>query len=114
MKEMTARLAERIHALKAKFPNIIGPHTQDICYATENRQVAVKNVAHQADLVLVVGVRDHSGEKRVGDGPCNARHAHGGRADDRTHEAHHCPVHAQIVASKGVRQKMSDAVSAIR
>src|ERR1700727_3019949 len=43
-----------IHALKAKFPNIVGPHTQDICYATENRQVAVKNVAHQADLVLVV------------------------------------------------------------
>jgi 4-hydroxy-3-methylbut-2-enyl diphosphate reductase len=42
-----------IHALRARFPSIVGPHTQDICYATENRQVAVKNVAHQADLVLV-------------------------------------------------------------
>ena len=37
-----------IHALKIKFPNIMGPHSQDICYATENRQVAVRNVAHKA------------------------------------------------------------------
>ncbi len=44
-----------IEALKKKFPNIVGPHAQDICYATENRQVAVKNVADGADLVLVVG-----------------------------------------------------------
>jgi 4-hydroxy-3-methylbut-2-enyl diphosphate reductase len=42
-----------IEALKQKFPNIVGPHAQDICYATENRQTAVKNVAHGADLVLV-------------------------------------------------------------
>ena len=44
-----------IQALKVKFPNIVGPHTQDICYATENRQVAVRNVAPGADVVLVVG-----------------------------------------------------------
>src|SRR6202012_3745828 len=43
-----------IQALKVKFPNIVGPHSQDICYATENRQVAVRNVAHDAGLVLVV------------------------------------------------------------
>jgi 4-hydroxy-3-methylbut-2-enyl diphosphate reductase len=49
-----------IEALKKKFPNIIGPHAQDICYATENRQTAVKNVAHGADVVLVVGSRDSS------------------------------------------------------
>src|ERR1700722_17057426 len=54
-----------IHALKAKFPNIAGPHTQDICYATENRQVAVKNVAHQADLVLVVGSNNSSNSNRL-------------------------------------------------
>ncbi len=41
-----------INALKKKFPNIVGPHAEDICYATENRQTAVKNVAHGADLVL--------------------------------------------------------------
>lgn len=54
-----------IHALKEKFPQIVGPHSQDICYATENRQVAVKNVAHQADLVLVVGSTNSSNSNRL-------------------------------------------------
>src|SRR5450631_179397 len=54
-----------IHALKEKFPQIVGPHTQDICYATENRQVAVKNVAHMADLVLVVGSTNSSNSNRL-------------------------------------------------
>jgi len=54
-----------IHALKQKFPNIIGPHSQDICYATENRQVAVRNVAHKAGLVLVVGSTNSSNSKRL-------------------------------------------------
>jgi 4-hydroxy-3-methylbut-2-enyl diphosphate reductase len=54
-----------IHALKLKFPNIVGPHTQDICYATENRQVAVRNVAHGANLVLVVGSTNSSNSNRL-------------------------------------------------
>jgi 4-hydroxy-3-methylbut-2-enyl diphosphate reductase len=54
-----------IQALKIKFPKIVGPHSQDICYATENRQVAVKNVAHQADLVLVVGSNNSSNSNRL-------------------------------------------------
>jgi len=54
-----------IHALKVKFPNIVGPHTQDICYATENRQVAVRNVAPGADLVLVVGSTNSSNSNRL-------------------------------------------------
>jgi 4-hydroxy-3-methylbut-2-enyl diphosphate reductase len=54
-----------IEALKKKFPNIVGPHAQDICYATENRQTAVKNVAHGADLVLVVGSRNSSNSNRL-------------------------------------------------
>jgi 4-hydroxy-3-methylbut-2-enyl diphosphate reductase len=54
-----------IDALKRKFPNITGPHAQDICYATENRQVAVKNVAHEADLVLVVGSKNSSNSNRL-------------------------------------------------
>ena len=54
-----------IQALKVKFPNIVGPHSQDICYATENRQVAVKNVAHGADLVLVVGSNNSSNSNRL-------------------------------------------------
>ena len=54
-----------ISALKQKFPNIVGPHTQDICYATENRQVAVRNVAPGADLVLVVGSTNSSNSNRL-------------------------------------------------
>jgi 4-hydroxy-3-methylbut-2-en-1-yl diphosphate reductase len=54
-----------IHALKSKFPHIVGPHSQDTRYATENRQVAVKNVAHQADLVLVVGSNNSSNSNRL-------------------------------------------------
>jgi 4-hydroxy-3-methylbut-2-enyl diphosphate reductase len=54
-----------IHALKEKYPKIVGPRSQDICYATENRQVAVKNVAHQADLVLVVGSNNSSNSNRL-------------------------------------------------
>ena len=54
-----------IEALKKKFPNIRGPHAQDICYATENRQVAVKNVSQKADLVLVVGSPNSSNSNRL-------------------------------------------------
>jgi 4-hydroxy-3-methylbut-2-enyl diphosphate reductase len=54
-----------IQALKIKFPNIAGPHSQDICYSTENRQTAVRNVAHQADLVLVVGSTNSSNSNRL-------------------------------------------------
>ena len=54
-----------IEALKKKFPNIVGPHAQDICYATENRQVAVKQVASEADLLLVVGSENSSNSNRL-------------------------------------------------
>ncbi len=54
-----------IEALKLKFPNIRGPQAQDICYATENRQVAVKNVSEQADVVLVVGSPNSSNSNRL-------------------------------------------------
>jgi len=54
-----------IAALRKRFPNITGPHAQDICYATENRQVAVKQVASDADLVLVVGSDNSSNSNRL-------------------------------------------------
>ena len=54
-----------IDALRRKFPNIQGPAAQDICYATENRQVAVKQVARDADLVLVVGSDNSSNSNRL-------------------------------------------------
>ena len=54
-----------IEALKRKYPNIKGPAAQDICYATENRQVAVKEVAHESELVLVVGSDNSSNSNRL-------------------------------------------------
>ena len=54
-----------IAALRKKFPNIKGPAAQDICYATENRQVAVKQVASEADLLLVVGSENSSNSNRL-------------------------------------------------
>lgn len=54
-----------IEALKRKYPNIKGPAAQDICYATENRQLAVKHVASEADLLLVVGSDNSSNSNRL-------------------------------------------------
>ncbi len=54
-----------IAALRKKFPMIEGPHAQDICYATQNRQTAVKDVAHDADLLLVVGSENSSNSNRL-------------------------------------------------
>jgi 4-hydroxy-3-methylbut-2-enyl diphosphate reductase len=54
-----------IAALKRRYPAIEGPPAQDICYATENRQVAVKAVSPKADLLLVVGSQNSSNSKRL-------------------------------------------------
>lgn len=56
-----------IDALKAKFPAIHGPDTKDICYATQNRQQAVKELAAKVDLMLVVGSRNSSNSNRLRD-----------------------------------------------
>lgn len=57
--------AETISALKAKYPAIQGPHKNDICYATTNRQEAVRELAKLADLVLVVGSKNSSNSNRL-------------------------------------------------
>jgi 4-hydroxy-3-methylbut-2-enyl diphosphate reductase len=54
-----------IAALRSKFPHIEGPHAQDICYATENRQIAVKDISGDADLLLVVGSDNSSNSNRL-------------------------------------------------
>jgi 4-hydroxy-3-methylbut-2-enyl diphosphate reductase len=54
-----------IEVLKRRFPKIQGPPAQDICYATENRQQAVKHIASQADLLLVVGSENSSNSRRL-------------------------------------------------
>jgi 4-hydroxy-3-methylbut-2-enyl diphosphate reductase len=51
--------------LRAKFPNVVGPRTDDICYATTNRQAAVKDMAGQCDLILVIGSRNSSNSNRL-------------------------------------------------
>ncbi len=56
-----------IEALKARFPNIIGPDTKDICYATQNRQDAVSMLAPQVDVLLVVGAKNSSNSNRLKD-----------------------------------------------
>jgi 4-hydroxy-3-methylbut-2-enyl diphosphate reductase len=54
-----------IHALKAAFPTIKAPPSEDICYATTNRQTAVERIAPMADMVLVVGSRNSSNSVRL-------------------------------------------------
>ncbi len=54
-----------INRLRERFPEIVGPRTDDICYATTNRQAAVKQLARSCDLVLVVGSRNSSNSNRL-------------------------------------------------
>jgi 4-hydroxy-3-methylbut-2-en-1-yl diphosphate reductase len=54
-----------IAALKARFPAIVGPDVRDICYATQNRQQAVRDLAMKADMILVVGSRNSSNSNRL-------------------------------------------------
>jgi 4-hydroxy-3-methylbut-2-enyl diphosphate reductase len=57
--------AEVIDALRARFPDLVGPASSDICYATQNRQDAVRALAAECDLVLVVGSANSSNSKRL-------------------------------------------------
>ncbi len=56
---------ETVDALKDRFPQLISPPSDDICYATQNRQIAVKQMGAQADLVIVVGSRNSSNSVRL-------------------------------------------------
>ncbi|GGO37792.1 4-hydroxy-3-methylbut-2-enyl diphosphate reductase [Gemmobacter aquaticus] len=56
---------EIVAALKARFPAIIGPHKEDICYATTNRQAAVKAIAGKIDALLVIGAPNSSNSRRL-------------------------------------------------
>ncbi len=56
---------QTVAALKKRFPNLMDPPSDDICYATQNRQVAIKQIAPQADLVLVVGSKNSSNSVRL-------------------------------------------------
>ena len=57
--------ADIVTALQNRFPKIVGPHKEDICYATTNRQMAVKAIASKVDALLVVGAPNSSNSKRL-------------------------------------------------
>ena len=57
--------AEVVAALRARFPTIVGPHKEDICYATTNRQEAVKAMAPKVDALLVIGAPNSSNSQRL-------------------------------------------------
>jgi len=57
--------ADVVDALRHRFPNIQGPKREDICYATSNRQMAVKELAAQSDIVLVIGSKNSSNSNRL-------------------------------------------------
>jgi 4-hydroxy-3-methylbut-2-enyl diphosphate reductase len=57
--------AQIVECLKSRFPAIVGPHKEDICYATTNRQDAVKRVAPQVDAMIVVGAPNSSNSQRL-------------------------------------------------
>lgn len=57
--------AEIVAALQARFPAIVGPHKEDICYATTNRQAAVKAIAGKIDALLVIGAPNSSNSRRL-------------------------------------------------
>ena len=56
---------EVVEALKVRFPYIVGPHKEDICYATSNRQAAVKEIAPDVDALLVIGAPNSSNSQRL-------------------------------------------------
>jgi 4-hydroxy-3-methylbut-2-enyl diphosphate reductase len=69
--------------LQERFPNIIGPRTDDICYATTNRQMAVRQMARECDLVLVIGSKNSSNSNRL----VEVARAHGADSHLIDHEA---------------------------
>ena len=62
---LSPELTPIVAALRRKFPQLRGPGSDDICYATTNRQIAIRDVAARSDLVLVVGSKNSSNSVRM-------------------------------------------------
>ena len=73
-----------VDAIRAKFPKLLDPPSDDICYATQNRQLAVKEIAKNADLVIVVGSGNSSNSVRLVEVALEAGAKASYRVDDHT------------------------------
>jgi 4-hydroxy-3-methylbut-2-enyl diphosphate reductase len=73
---------ETVDAIRARFPELLDPPSDDICYATQNRQLAVKEIAHDADLVIVVGSANSSNSVRLAEVALEAGAKAAHRVDD--------------------------------
>jgi 4-hydroxy-3-methylbut-2-en-1-yl diphosphate reductase len=77
--------SETVTALRERFPQLLDPPSDDICYATQNRQAAVKQIAADADLVIVVGSRNSSNSVRLVEVALDAGAAAAYLVDDASH-----------------------------
>src|SRR5262245_59150850 len=75
---------ETVEAIRQRFPELLDPPSDDICYATQNRQLAVKEIAHDADLVIVVGSANSSNAVRLAEVALEAGAKAAHRVDDAT------------------------------
>ena len=73
---------ETVDAIRERFPQLLDPPSDDICYATQNRQLAVKEIAHDADLVIVVGSANSSNSVRLAEVALEAGAKAAHRVDD--------------------------------
>src|SRR4051812_32615166 len=73
---------ETVDAIRRRFPELLDPPSDDICYATQNRQIAVKEIAHDADLVIVVGSANSSNSVRLAEVALEAGAKAARRVDD--------------------------------
>ncbi len=73
---------ETVEAIRRRFPELLDPPSDDICYATQNRQLAVKEIAHDADLVIVVGSANSSNSVRLAEVALEAGAKSAHRVDD--------------------------------
>ena len=99
-----------VGALQERFPAIRGPHKQDICYATTNRQEAVKAIAHACDMVLVIGAPNSSNSLRLVEVARVAGAAHAGLIQRGADPGHHRRRLGTRIAGRGGHRRAAPAL----
>ena len=110
--------AKIVAALQQRFPNIAGPSKEDICYATTNRQEALKQIAPQSDCVLVVGAPNSSNSLRLVDVALKAGAkravAHPERSRDRLESLRGAHVVSLTAGASAPETLVEDVIAALR